>query len=117
MLSYDKRLRNTPMEISRDAAKEALNDCIAHLHRVVPKAKMGQPITLHAVTPFPQVMETTFGREVRIQSFLLVPSWLNHICHIAVVCWVACDPPLEYGEGLSHRWYGAAIDPQFFRSA
>ncbi|RDX56150.1 hypothetical protein K466DRAFT_661316 [Polyporus arcularius HHB13444] len=75
VLSYDKRLRNTPMEVSRDAAKEALNVCIAQLHRVVPRAKMGEPITLHAVTPFPQVMETTFGRELWFAGLHAIHHW------------------------------------------
>ncbi len=103
VLSYDKRLRNTPMEVSRDAAKEALNVCIAQLHRVVPMAKMGEPITLHAVTPFPQVMETTFGREVRMRSLSPVFELLTYKCHVAVVRWVARDSPLEHGEGLPHH--------------
>lgn len=65
VLSYDKRLRNTPMESSRTAARDALNECITNLQEAVPKARIAEPITLHAVTPYPQVMETTFGREVR----------------------------------------------------
>ena len=58
------------MEGSRAAARDALNDCIAQLEQVVPHARMGEPITLHAVTPYPQVMETTFGREVRSSQYI-----------------------------------------------
>lgn len=53
------------MESQRKAAADALNEAIAQLHEVVPTANLAEPITLHAVTPYPQVMETTFAREVR----------------------------------------------------
>lgn len=53
------------METNRQAALDALNEAITQLQEVVPSARMQEPITLHAVTPFPQVLETTFGREVR----------------------------------------------------
>ena len=96
VLNYDKRLRNTPMETSRDAAKQALNDCIAQLQRVVPKAKMAEAITLHAVTPFPQMMETTFGREVR--PIACVSLMVSDMHTVAMVCGVTRDSPLEYGE-------------------
>ena len=54
------------MESKRGAARDALHECIAQLQAVVPTAKMAEPITLHAVTPYPQVLQTTFGREVRL---------------------------------------------------
>ena len=65
------------MESSRTAARDALNDCIAQLHKVVPNAKWAGPITLHAVTPFPQVMETTFGREVRLRRHMCLRPCAN----------------------------------------
>ncbi|EJF66470.1 hypothetical protein BD309DRAFT_419438 [Dichomitus squalens] len=75
VLNYDKRARNTPMESSRTAARDSLNDCIAQLHKVVPNAKWSGPITLHAVTPFPQVMETTFGRELWFAGLHAIHHW------------------------------------------
>ncbi|RPD63212.1 hypothetical protein L226DRAFT_527985 [Lentinus tigrinus ALCF2SS1-7] len=75
VLNYDKRLRNTPMEVSRDAARGAFIDCIAQLQNVVPKSRMAEPITLHAVTPFPQVMETTFGRELWFAGLHAIHHW------------------------------------------
>ncbi|KAI0757260.1 hypothetical protein C8Q80DRAFT_1093278 [Daedaleopsis nitida] len=75
VLSYDKRARNTPMEVNRNAARDALNECIAQLQDVVPKAKMAEPITLHAVTPFPQVMDTTFGRELWFAGLHAIHHW------------------------------------------
>lgn len=64
VLNYDIRSRNTPMESSREAARDALNATIERLRDVVPNARMADPIALHAVTPYPQVVQTTFGREV-----------------------------------------------------
>jgi hypothetical protein len=64
ILSYDTRIRNTPMETSRSSAKEALLEAIRQLEEVVPSANMNSPITLHAVTPHIQEFQSTFGREV-----------------------------------------------------
>ncbi|KAI1797637.1 hypothetical protein LXA43DRAFT_876858 [Ganoderma leucocontextum] len=75
VLNYDKRARNTPMENSRAAARDALNECIAQLHQVVPHAKWSGPITLHAITPSPQVMETTFGRELWFAGLHAIHHW------------------------------------------
>ena len=86
VLNYDKRARNTPMENSRTAARDALNECIAQLQQVVPHAKWSGPITLHAVTPFPQVMETTFGREVGTPTQNLVPMLTPAYSYGLLVC-------------------------------
>ncbi|PIL29622.1 hypothetical protein GSI_08259 [Ganoderma sinense ZZ0214-1] len=75
VLNYDKRARNVPMENSRTAARDALNDCIAQLQQVVPQAKWSGPITLHAITPFPQAMETTFGRELWFAGLHAIHHW------------------------------------------
>ncbi|OSD05959.1 hypothetical protein PYCCODRAFT_1431780 [Trametes coccinea BRFM310] len=75
VLSYDKRARNTPMETNRQAALDALNEAIAQLQEVVPLARMQEPITLHAVTPFPQVLETTFGRELWFAGLHAIHHW------------------------------------------
>lgn len=64
VLNYDVRSRNQPMETSRRAAHDALKACIAQLDRLVPSLKMDEPLTLNAVTPYPQTMQSTFGREV-----------------------------------------------------
>ena len=68
ILNYDVRSRNQPMETSRRAAHEALKECIGRLEQVVPSLKMDEPVTLDAVTPYPQRMQSTFGREVRPRS-------------------------------------------------
>lgn len=53
------------MESSRAAAKEALKDTLGRLEKLVPNPTLVDEIlTLNAVTPHPQVFETTFGREV-----------------------------------------------------
>jgi len=64
ILNYDTRSRNTPMESSRSAARDALMETIHQLEAFVPTAHMSTPITLHAVTPDLQEFQTTFGREV-----------------------------------------------------
>ena len=65
ILNYDVRSRNTPMETSRQAAHDALTEAVARLRKEVPSIRLDEPITLHAVTPYPQIVQTSFGREVR----------------------------------------------------
>ncbi|KAF7982094.1 hypothetical protein HWV62_30415 [Athelia sp. TMB] len=74
-LSYDVRVRNTPMETKLSDAREALKGMIAKLEEVVPTVTMNTPITLHAVTPQMQTMETTFGRELWFASLHAVHHW------------------------------------------
>lgn len=71
-MSYDVRVRNTPMENKLSDARDALKIMIARLEEVVPTMAMNTPVTLHAVTPHMQTMETTFGREVRYFGHELV---------------------------------------------
>ena len=53
------------MESSRVAAKEALEDTLGRLEKLVPnQVLVDERLSLNAVTPHPQVFETTFGREV-----------------------------------------------------
>jgi len=52
------------METSRASAKEALLDAIRQLEELVLTADMKAPITLHAVTPYAEEFQSTFGREV-----------------------------------------------------
>ncbi|KAF7789232.1 hypothetical protein EIP86_000173 [Pleurotus ostreatoroseus] len=68
------------MESSRQAAHEAMKDAIAQLERVVPTAKLDEPLTLNAVTPYPQTLQSTFGREgIQLEeSFGFAPSTLVH---------------------------------------
>lgn len=55
------------MESSRAAAKEALEDTLGRLEKLIPnQALVDERLTLNAVTPHPQVFETTFGREVSV---------------------------------------------------
>ena len=57
------------MERSRVAAKEALEETLGRLERLVPNQTLvDERLTLNAVTPHPQVFETTFGREVSAQE-------------------------------------------------
>lgn len=66
------------METSIEAAREALLDTITKLETVVPAQNLNEPITLNAVTPFPQVLETTFGREVsssRTNPLVRIPDY------------------------------------------
>lgn len=62
-VSYDKRLRNTPMEASRQSAVDALKDTIQRL-RTLKIKDIDQEITLDAITPYPQVLKSSVGREV-----------------------------------------------------
>ncbi|CAL1696432.1 unnamed protein product [Somion occarium] len=75
VLNYDIRLRNTPMETSRQAAKEALEGIVAQLEKVVPSASLNETLTLHAVTPYPQIVQTTFGRELWFGSLHAIHHW------------------------------------------
>lgn len=74
-LNYDVRSRNTPMESSRQAARDSLTAAINQLEEVVPSAKMDDPIVLHAITPYPQVVQTTFGRELWFAGLHAIHHW------------------------------------------
>ncbi|KAJ7666443.1 hypothetical protein B0H17DRAFT_1089812 [Mycena rosella] len=75
VLSYDVRLRNTPMEQDRDAARNALLETIKHLEAIVPGADPSTPLTLQAVTPFLQEFDTSFGRELWFGALHCVHHW------------------------------------------
>ncbi|KAK7064505.1 DinB-2 domain-containing protein [Favolaschia claudopus] len=75
VLSYDVRIRNTPMETDRDAARAALLDTIKQLEVVVPTADANAPITLQAVTPFLHEFQTSFGRELWFAGLHCVHHW------------------------------------------
>ncbi|ETW87533.1 hypothetical protein HETIRDRAFT_121883 [Heterobasidion irregulare TC 32-1] len=75
VLSYDKRSRNTPMESSRQAAREAIQETIAKLKAVVPNSKLDAPLSLDAVTPYEQTFQSTFGRELWFAGLHAVHHW------------------------------------------
>ena len=52
------------MESSREAARIAIENTVAQLKEIIPGIPLDAPITLHAITPYSQTMQTTFGREV-----------------------------------------------------
>lgn len=64
VLSYDTRIRNTPMETSLDGARKALRETINQLENVIPTVDFDEEITLQAVTPHLHSFKTTLGREV-----------------------------------------------------
>lgn len=74
-LSYDTRIRNTPMETSRSGAKEALLGTVKQLEEVVPSSKLHEPLTLHAITPYMHEFKSTFGRELWFASLHCVHHW------------------------------------------
>ncbi|KAJ7169546.1 hypothetical protein C8R46DRAFT_1162348 [Mycena filopes] len=75
VFSYDVRLRGTPMEQDRHAARAALLETITHLDELVPGADASTPLTLQAVTPFLQEFDTSFGRELWFASLHCVHHW------------------------------------------
>lgn len=75
IFSYDTRTRNTPMESSLSEARIALADTISRVKAAAPLAKLDQPMTLNAITPFPQTFETTFGRELWFAGLHAVHHW------------------------------------------
>ncbi|KAG2023814.1 hypothetical protein CC2G_001427 [Coprinopsis cinerea AmutBmut pab1-1] len=97
VLSYDTRIRNTPMETSRSGAKQALLDTIQQLDAVVPGSKFDQPLKLHAITPYMHEFESTFGREVGLRGCRHRSHKLIHFS-IALVCKSSLCSPLVDGE-------------------
>jgi len=75
VLNYDVRSRNTPMESNRQAARDSLLATVQQLENVVPGAKLDEPITLQAITPYPQVVQTTFGRELWFAGLHAIHHW------------------------------------------
>jgi len=75
ILNYDVRTRNTPMETSRVAAREALLETIQRLTDIVPTCSWNESITLNAVTPFSQTFQTTFARELWFGGLHCVHHW------------------------------------------
>ncbi|CAE6468975.1 unnamed protein product [Rhizoctonia solani] len=63
-LSYDARIRDTPMETSITAGVEAFQEAIKELEDISKYAPEDLPVVLTADTgPYQQVLNTTYGRE------------------------------------------------------
>jgi len=77
VLSYDNRIRNTPMENNRSAAHDALVSVMARLKELgtTPPIEPDQVITLNAVTPFRHTFQTTFARELWFAALHAVHHW------------------------------------------
>lgn len=76
--SYDVRKRNTPVESSRAAAREAYEATIARLEAlngVRPALSLGQPVQLAADTPHRVQVASSFGRELWFCSLHAVHHW------------------------------------------
>jgi len=64
------------MESSRVTAKQALKDTLRRLEKLVPNQTLvDENLTLNAVTPHPQVFETTFGRELWFCELHAIHHW------------------------------------------
>jgi len=77
-LNYDIRSRNVPMETSRPIAASALEGTIQQLRHLQESGSTGileEQITLEAVTPFRQVMQTTVGREMWFAALHAIHHW------------------------------------------
>lgn len=68
VLSYDVRIRNTPMETSISGARAALQDTIRQLDEVLPKVNLDETLTLQAITPHMHQFQSTVGREVKVTN-------------------------------------------------
>ncbi|KAF4572665.1 hypothetical protein EYR40_004254 [Pleurotus pulmonarius] len=75
VLNYDVRSRNTPMESSLSEARVALIDAVTRLEKVVPQVDIHQRMILNAITPYPQTLETTFGRELWFAALHCIHHW------------------------------------------
>ncbi|KAG8747988.1 hypothetical protein FRC10_009740 [Ceratobasidium sp. 414] len=68
-LSYDVRVRDTPMETSIAAGLQAFEEILTALDEVSKYVPEDRPVVLMADTgPYQQALGTTFGREVRAPS-------------------------------------------------
>jgi len=115
VVNYDVRLRNTPMESSKAAAKEALKDTLGRLEKLVPnEGLVDERLTLNAVTPYPQVFGTTFGREVsastgfspihaNLPTLNVISLHTRVSVHLAVVLRIARHSSLVRGKPITSR--------------
>jgi hypothetical protein len=93
IVSYDKRVRNTPMEASVSSAHGALSSTISQLEHLLSACEvdsehgkgfitlnnrridLDEPMTLNAVTPDMQALQTSFGRELWFAGLHAVHHW------------------------------------------
>lgn len=85
------------MEANLTDARDALKVMITRLEEVVPTVTMTTPITLHAITPHMQTMQTTFGREVCTWGYFRYDV-LPNCSASAVVLQSPCRSSLVDGE-------------------
>ncbi|CAE7194077.1 unnamed protein product [Rhizoctonia solani] len=75
-LSYDARIRDTPMETSITAGIEAFREAIKQLEDIAKYAPEDLPVVLTADTgPYQQVLNTTYGRELWFGSLHAIHHW------------------------------------------
>ncbi|KAH7340304.1 hypothetical protein B0J17DRAFT_715532 [Rhizoctonia solani] len=75
-LSYDARIRDTPMETSITAGVEAFQEAIQQLEDISKYAPEDLPVVLTADTgPYQQVLNTTYGRELWFGSLHAIHHW------------------------------------------
>jgi len=74
-LCYDKRTRDVPMETSLAAARQAFEETKEWLEHDALQIDLEEPITLNAVTPYPQALQTTYGRELWFVSLHAIHHW------------------------------------------
>ncbi|KAG8733731.1 hypothetical protein FRC11_003347 [Ceratobasidium sp. 423] len=75
-LSYDARIRDTPMETSITAGIEAFREAIKQLEDISKYAPEDLPVVLTADTgPYQQVLNTTYGRELWFGSLHAIHHW------------------------------------------
>jgi len=91
------------MESSREAARVAIESAIAQVKEVVSGVPLDAPITLNAITPYSQTMQTTFGREVVYHNATHPANaqFPDIVFFLAVVCRVTRRSSLVYGMRLS----------------
>ncbi|KAF8527893.1 hypothetical protein BU17DRAFT_39027 [Hysterangium stoloniferum] len=74
IFSYDTRSRNTPMETSRQAAYDAMSSTISFIDQLL-IPHLDEPVTLNAVTPYMQALQSSFGRELWFCGLHAVHHW------------------------------------------
>jgi hypothetical protein len=70
------------MESSREDARVAIESAIAQVKEVVQGVPLDAPITLNAITPYSQTMQTTFGREVVHHNAIVHSANVNSLISV-----------------------------------
>ncbi|KAI0322276.1 hypothetical protein OF83DRAFT_1038394, partial [Amylostereum chailletii] len=109
VMSYDERSRNTPMESSREAARNAIRETMLKLAKVIPAAAVNAPLTLNAVTPYDQTFKSTVGRELWFAELHAVHHW-SQVRVIAGEMGIALEDSFGYAPStLVHRGSSALL--------